>query len=208
MVGYNTNPPTLALMALATTQVGVVLALQPAANRWLRRTGPWTAVVASNAVILTVFLWHMTAAAVAAVVLFPTGDMGQPPIDSAAWLLWRVPWIASCTVVLAVLVALFARIELLRSVLPSCRARAVARRRDRARPGRRAGRAVRRCRVRPRRPRPHRPPMGCRGLVPVRCRCAARGPHPTCSVGCTSMIAADQAAKCRSSAGQVPGPAR
>lgn len=117
MVGYNTDPPTLALMALAATQVGVVLALQPAANRWLRRTGPWTAVVASNAVILTVFLWHMTAAAIAALVLFPTGVMAQPPIDSAAWLLWRVPWMAFCAVVLAVLVALFARIELRRPVL-------------------------------------------------------------------------------------------
>ena len=77
MVGYNTNPPTLALMALAITQVGVVLAVQPAANRWLRRTRPWTVVVASNAIILTVF----------------------------------------CTVFLAVLVALFARIELRRPVL-------------------------------------------------------------------------------------------
>jgi len=117
MVGYNTNPPTLALMALATTQVGVVLALQPAANRWLRRTGPWTAVVAGNAVILTVFLWHMTAAAIAAAVLFPTGVMAQPSIHSGAWLLWRLPWLAFCTVFLAVLVALFGRIELRRPVL-------------------------------------------------------------------------------------------
>ena len=117
MVGYNTNPPTLALMALAATQVGVVLAVQPAANRWLRRRGPWTAVVAGNAVILTVFLWHMTAAAIAAVVLFPTGVMAQPPIDSSAWLLWRVPWIACCAVFLAVLVTLFAQIELRRPVL-------------------------------------------------------------------------------------------
>jgi fucose 4-O-acetylase-like acetyltransferase len=117
MVGYNTNPPTLALMALAGTQVAVVLALQPAANRWLRGIGPWTAVVAANAVILTVFLWHMTAAAIAAVLLYPTGVMAQPSIDSGAWLLWRVPWIAFCAVVLAVLVALFAWIELRRSVL-------------------------------------------------------------------------------------------
>jgi len=43
--------------------------------------------------------------------------MAQPPIHSAAWLLWRVPWLAFCTVFLAVLVALFARIELRRSVL-------------------------------------------------------------------------------------------
>src|SRR5918999_3869026 len=117
MVGHNTNPPTLALMALAATQVGVVLAVQPAANRWLSRIRPWTVVIASNAVILTVFLWHMTAAAIAALVLFPTGVMPQPPVDSAAWLLWRVPWIACCTVVHAFLVTLFAGIELRRPVL-------------------------------------------------------------------------------------------
>ncbi|NUT43385.1 MAG: acyltransferase family protein [Thermoactinospora sp.] len=119
MVGQNTAPPTLALMALATTQVGVVLALQPAAGRWLRRIGPWSAVIAVNAVILTLFLWHMTAAAIAAAVLFPTGLLPQPPLYSAEWLLWRVPWIAACAVVLAVLVAVFARIELRRSRLPS-----------------------------------------------------------------------------------------
>jgi len=59
----------------------------------------------------------MTAAAIAAVVLFPTGVMAQPPIHSAAWLLWRVPWLAACAVVLAVLVALFGWIELRRPVL-------------------------------------------------------------------------------------------
>ncbi|MEV0307910.1 acyltransferase family protein [Nonomuraea fuscirosea] len=116
MVGDNTAPPSLALMALAATQVGLILALQPAAGRWLRRIGPWSAVIATNAVILTVFLWHMTAAAVAAALLFPTGVLRQPPPQSASWLLWRVPWLASCAIVLAVLVALFARIELRRSV--------------------------------------------------------------------------------------------
>ncbi|MEV0823652.1 acyltransferase family protein [Nonomuraea rubra] len=115
MVGYNTAPPSLALMALATAQIGLVLALAPAANRWLRRTGPWSAVIAVNAVILTVFLWHMTAAAVAAALLFPAGVLAQPPPHSTAWLLWRVPWIAACALALGVLVALFGRIELRRS---------------------------------------------------------------------------------------------
>ncbi|WP_246090341.1 hypothetical protein [Nonomuraea deserti] len=112
MVGYNTAPPTLALMALAATRTGLVLALAPAANRWLRRTGPWSAVIAVN---LTVFLWHMGAAAVAAALLFPTGVLPQPPLHSTTWLLWRVPWTAACALVLVVLVALFARIELRRS---------------------------------------------------------------------------------------------
>ena len=116
MVIHNANPPTLALMALAATQVGLALAVRPAANRWLRRPGPWTAVVAVNAVILTVFLWHMTAAAIAAALLFPTGVMAQPPLNSGTWLLWRVPWLASCAVVLAILVAVFAPIEMRRPV--------------------------------------------------------------------------------------------
>jgi hypothetical protein len=59
----------------------------------------------------------MTAAAIAAVVLFPTGVMAQPPIHSGAWLLWRLPWLAFCAVFLIVLVALFAWIELRRPVL-------------------------------------------------------------------------------------------
>lgn len=112
MVIFNTTPPTLALMALAATQTGLVLAVQPAASRWLRRTRPWTGVIAVNAVVLTIFLWHMTAAVLAAIVLYPTGILAHPPIRSGAWLAWRVPWLAFCTAFLAVLVALFARIEL------------------------------------------------------------------------------------------------
>ena len=68
----------------------------------------------------------------------------------------------------------------------SRRARAVARRRDRPRNGRRDRRATRRCRVRPRLSRPHRAPLGCSDFVPVRRRCAARRTNPACSVGCHS----------------------
>jgi hypothetical protein len=131
MVGYNTNPPTLALMALAATQVGVVLALQPAANRWLRRTRPWTAVVASNAVVLI-----RGAAAVASAV---DGVLRRRPRRPGR------PLRPDRTAPVGA---------------ASCRARAVARRRDRGRIGRRAGRTTRRCRVRPRLPWPHRAPMG------------------------------------------------
>jgi hypothetical protein len=114
MVGSNTNPPSLALLALAATQVGVVLLARPAAARWLARPGPWTAVVALNAVVLTIFVWHMTAAVIAAAIVYPTGLMAQPPVDSAAWLWWRVPWLASAAVVLLGLAAVFGWIELRR----------------------------------------------------------------------------------------------
>jgi hypothetical protein len=108
----NPMPPTVALLALATAQTGLALMLSGPANRWLRRTGPWTVVVALNAVVLTIFLWHMTAAVVAAVALVPTGILPQPPVGSAQWLLWRLPWLAVLAVLLAVLVAAAAIVEL------------------------------------------------------------------------------------------------
>lgn len=117
MVGGNTNPPSLGLLALAATQIGLVLLIRPAAGRWLARPGRWTVVVAVNSVVLTVFVWHMTAAAVAGAIVYPAGLMAQPPVDSAAWLWWRVPWLASAVVVLLGLVAVFGRIELRRPEL-------------------------------------------------------------------------------------------
>ncbi|WP_433540096.1 acyltransferase family protein [Streptosporangium sandarakinum] len=107
----NTSPPTLALLALATAQAGLALLLHDPADRWLRRARPWTVVVGVNSVIMTVFLWHLTAVVIAAVALYPTGLLPQPPAGSAPWLLLRLPWLACLLVALAVLVAVFGRIE-------------------------------------------------------------------------------------------------
>jgi peptidoglycan/LPS O-acetylase OafA/YrhL len=107
----NTSPPTLALVALAATQTGLALLLHDRVGRWLRRTRPWMIVVAVNTVIMTIFLWHMTAAVIAVVLLYPTGLMPQPPPDSVAWWLLRVPWLAVLGLVLAVLIAVFGRVE-------------------------------------------------------------------------------------------------
>ena len=57
----NTSPPSLALLALATLQLGVILLLHNPVERWLRRSRPWRAVIGVNAVVLTVFLWHLSA---------------------------------------------------------------------------------------------------------------------------------------------------
>ncbi|WP_201776579.1 acyltransferase family protein [Allosalinactinospora lopnorensis] len=107
----NASPPTFALLTLAYTQTAVVLLLSGPANRMLRRIGPWTAVVGVNTVVLTLFLWHMVAAVIAAAVLFPTEIFPQVPVGSAEWLLLRVPWVLVVAVVLTVLVAVFGRIE-------------------------------------------------------------------------------------------------
>ncbi|WP_405146452.1 acyltransferase [Sphaerisporangium sp. NBC_01403] len=117
MVGFageelqNTAPPTLALLALATAQAGVALWLRDLGNRWLRRRGPWTAVVAVNSVIMTLFLWHMTALIIGALALHGTDLMPQPAPGSLPWVLLRIPWLLCLAVILAVLVAVFGRAE-------------------------------------------------------------------------------------------------
>ncbi|WP_440072027.1 acyltransferase family protein [Streptosporangium sp. OZ121] len=117
MVGFggeeirNTSPPTLALLALAVTQTGIALWTRDQGNRWLRRPGPWTVVVAINLVIMTLFLWHMTAVVIGVLLLYGTAVMPDATPGSALWLLLRVPWLACLALVLALLVAVFGRFE-------------------------------------------------------------------------------------------------
>ncbi|MFC8901623.1 acyltransferase, partial [Micromonospora sp. NPDC057140] len=107
----NASPPSLALLALATAQLGLVLLLRAPAERWLRRPGPWQAVVAVNSVVLTVFLWHLTAALLLVGLLDALGLLPTPAVGTAGWLAWRVPWLLLLTVVLAGLVAVFGPVE-------------------------------------------------------------------------------------------------
>ncbi|MCI4061544.1 acyltransferase [Micromonospora sp. R77] len=107
----NAAPPSLALLAAATTQLGLVLLLRDPATRWLRRSRPWQAVIAVNAVVLTVFLWHLTAAVLLVGLLDALGVLPTPRVGSAAWWAWRIPWLAALAVLLAALVAVFGPIE-------------------------------------------------------------------------------------------------
>ena len=107
----NTAPPTLALLALACAQTGVVLLLRGAADRWLARRRVWLAVVAVNAVALTVYLWHLVPVVVAGHALVVTGVFPQPDIGSAGWWVLRVPWLALLAVLLLGIVAVTARWE-------------------------------------------------------------------------------------------------
>ncbi|MEU5941959.1 acyltransferase [Micromonospora sp. NPDC047548] len=124
----NTAPPSLALLALAAAQLGLILLLRDPAERWLRRPRPWRAVIAVNLVVLTVFLWHLTAAVLLIGLLDAAGLLPTPQVGSAAWWGWRIPWLLMLGVVLAVLVAVFGPVEA---------------RSARHRPGRRGGRTSR-----------------------------------------------------------------
>ncbi|MDM4719774.1 acyltransferase [Micromonospora sp. WMMA1363] len=107
----NAAPPSLALLAVATAQVGLIVLLRGPAGRWLRRDRPWMAVIAVNSVVLTVFLWHLSATILLIGALDAVGLLPTPAAGSAAWLAWRIPWVLMLTVILAALVAVFGPVE-------------------------------------------------------------------------------------------------
>jgi fucose 4-O-acetylase-like acetyltransferase len=96
----NAFPPSLALLALGVAQTGLVLLLQDAANRWLQRPRVWFATATANSMIMTFYLWNMSAVVLAALLVFPTGIAPQPEPLSAAWWALRPAWIAVCAVCL------------------------------------------------------------------------------------------------------------
>lgn len=107
----NNSPPTLALALHSIWMVGFAMALRAPAARWLQRPPVWKAVIGVNAVIMTVFLWHMTALIVGALVMLPLG-FPQPDAGSTAWWLLRPIWVVMLAAVLTVFIRAFGRIEI------------------------------------------------------------------------------------------------
>ena len=82
----NMFPPTACIAALGVFQAGLALLLRPGLNRWLAHRGPWKAVVAANAVSMTVFTWHMTALVAAIGVFHLLGGVLMKDATTAWWL--------------------------------------------------------------------------------------------------------------------------
>ncbi|MFV0260307.1 MAG: acyltransferase family protein [Acidimicrobiales bacterium] len=107
-----TYPPSLALMLFGIGYSGLAIAAAPAVNRLFdRRPGLWTATVAANAVAMSVYLWHFTAAAAAGAVMYATGTLPTAAVGTGAWWLQKVPFLALATIVLVGLVSRVARVE-------------------------------------------------------------------------------------------------
>lgn len=107
----NMAPPTICIVALSFWLVGLAMLARPAVTCWLARPRVWTAVVALNGVIMTVFLWHLTALLLAVFVLLPRGWFPQPAVGSGAWWATRPLWFAVLGALLAGLVGVFGRLE-------------------------------------------------------------------------------------------------
>jgi fucose 4-O-acetylase-like acetyltransferase len=104
------SPPTALIPVAALFQLGLILLCRPALERFLQRRRPWAGVVAVNAVIMTIFLWHMTALLISIFVFEAAGGtLGDDA--TLSWWLARPLWILGPAIVLVPLVALFSLFE-------------------------------------------------------------------------------------------------
>lgn len=105
----NTLPPTIAMLAVGMMQVGVVLLVEGPAQRWLQNTRPWSWVIVMNQMIMSIYLWHMTAMIVlVALVVTLLGGVGlsvEPGIG--AWWSARPIWLVVYAAALVPFVLIF-----------------------------------------------------------------------------------------------------
>ena len=106
----NAYPPTVCFLLADIWSIGAVMLLRPWLSRWLERVRPWKVTIYLNSVIMTLFLWHMTAYFAVLLVLWPMG-VGHQQDSTAAWWLLRPVFIGLSTHVLAGIVALVGRFE-------------------------------------------------------------------------------------------------
>ena len=107
----NTSPPTLALLALGVAQTGLVLALEGVVRRALASHRLWTATVLVNGMIMSVYLWHMTAMIAVYALLHVAGVGLDLRPDSAIWWQTRPLYIAAFGLFLLPTVVAVARFE-------------------------------------------------------------------------------------------------
>ena len=107
----NTLPPKATLIALATFQFGMLLALEGPMRRALSSLRLWAATVLINTMIMTVYLWHITVMIILIAVLVLLGGIGlELEPGTPTWWYSRPIWIL-------VLIALLTPVALLMSPL-------------------------------------------------------------------------------------------
>ena len=106
----NNDPPSVCIIALTLWLIGVAMLARERISSWLETRREWGAVIAANSMIMTVFLWHLTALLLAVVVLYPLG-WPQPVGGTAEWWLLRPVWMGILTIFLVPFVVAFARFE-------------------------------------------------------------------------------------------------
>lgn len=108
----NSLPPKLPLLALGIAQGGLLLSMEGPLRRWLAGTAPWTATVLVNGMIMTVFLWHLTASMLVIGVAMLLDGVGLTTYPgSGVWWLLRPAWFLIYILALAGFSFAFGRFE-------------------------------------------------------------------------------------------------
>lgn len=115
----NTYPPTFVMVGMTYWSIGVCMLLREVGQRWLQRSRrAWMATIYVNSVIMTLYLWHMTAFLLAVLVLWALGlgtqTVGALPFryhPDVSWWWQRVPFIVVAGSLLAGIVILLGRFE-------------------------------------------------------------------------------------------------
>ena len=106
----NAYPPTVCFMLGGIWAIGAVMLLRPALTRWLEHARVWKVTIVLNSVIMTLFLWHMTAFLLAILTVWWLG-LGHEHTSTVRWWLERPLWIGLPAAYLVGLVAVFGRFE-------------------------------------------------------------------------------------------------
>lgn len=109
----NMTPPTAAMFLLGLAQAGIIWGTQPVVSRFVSRAGPWHVAVAVSGVIMTLYLWHLTAMSLLAALLLRIADGAVFKVEpgTTGWWVTRPLWVLALGIVAVGLVALFARFE-------------------------------------------------------------------------------------------------
>ena len=108
----NSLPPKLPLLVLGIAQGGLLLSMEGPLRRWLARGAPWTATVLVNCMIMTVFLWHLTASTLTIGLASLLGGVGlDAEPGSGLWWMLRPVWFLVYMLALAMFSLVFGRFE-------------------------------------------------------------------------------------------------
>src|SRR5262249_52839527 len=86
----NTGPPSLALVACAAAQAGLLRAAAPVVKRALKAARLQRRRAGANSGVMGLYLWHMAPVVIGALMGYPTGFLPQPPMGSGEWWLVRL----------------------------------------------------------------------------------------------------------------------
>ena len=100
----NMTPPTFAIALLGVMQLGIILGTQPAVRRFTARARAWHVVVAVSGVIMTLYLWHLSAMSLVAATGLFTFDGALFKIEPGTGVWWasRPVWLMILLICLAV----------------------------------------------------------------------------------------------------------